>query len=166
MMTEQWSMSLTNRHTRCQALILDKKKTRVLLVQHQNTYGTRYWWLPGGGLEPGEEAELCIRRELREELDIEVDIIDTFMLGNILQRNYRMYITFICTYSGDIECMRYEDNTQWKILQAKWFSFHDEKNWKGIFRDDDIHPFLCELRWRLHVAEKPIDPPTCEVRNT
>ena len=72
-----------NRHTRCQALILNTNSTHVLLVQHQKSEKS-YWGLPGGELELGETSDQCIRRELREELDIDVDIIETFKLKNVL----------------------------------------------------------------------------------
>jgi 8-oxo-dGTP pyrophosphatase MutT (NUDIX family) len=42
----------------------------VLLVQH--TYGPREWELPGGGSRRGEDLLGTLRRELREELSIEV----------------------------------------------------------------------------------------------
>jgi len=49
----------------------------VLLVRSQDVHspGTWWWELPGGGLEPGEDAIEALLRELREEtglLDIEV----------------------------------------------------------------------------------------------
>jgi 8-oxo-dGTP diphosphatase len=47
---------------------------RVLLVRH--TYrGRSPWGLPGGGLQPDESLEECLRREIKEEagLDVRVD---------------------------------------------------------------------------------------------
>ena len=43
---------------------------RVLLVQH--TYGPRRWEIPGGGLHRGEEPIDGVRREIREELGVEL----------------------------------------------------------------------------------------------
>lgn len=46
----------------------------VLLLRH--TYGPEVWALPGGGLKRGEDPEACARREVREELGIELDVVE------------------------------------------------------------------------------------------
>jgi 8-oxo-dGTP diphosphatase len=48
---------------------------RVLLTRRlQGTHLEGYWEFPGGKCEPGESLEACLRRELREELDVDAII--------------------------------------------------------------------------------------------
>jgi len=42
------------------------------------------WEFPGGKIEPGESPEACLRRELREEFDVEATIGET--LGHHVHR--------------------------------------------------------------------------------
>ncbi|MBX3177185.1 MAG: NUDIX hydrolase [Candidatus Hydrogenedentes bacterium] len=53
---------------------------RILLVRHQKD-GQSYWMLPGGGVDYGETLAEALRRELREELNIET-AIGALMLAN------------------------------------------------------------------------------------
>jgi ADP-ribose pyrophosphatase YjhB (NUDIX family) len=48
----------------------------VLLLKH--SYGPNVWSLPGGGLKSGEDPLLAARREVREELGIELASIAQF----------------------------------------------------------------------------------------
>ena len=48
------------------ALIRDKQNRVLVLKENQDT-----WSLPGGGLDHGEDPELGILRELKEELGVE-----------------------------------------------------------------------------------------------
>jgi 8-oxo-dGTP pyrophosphatase MutT (NUDIX family) len=49
-------------------LVLDDQG-RVLLIEHTYTKG---WYMPGGGVDPGEDAETALKREMLEEAGIEV----------------------------------------------------------------------------------------------
>ena len=56
--------------------ILLTPRTEVLLMRLRSPEtGQRFWVAPGGGLEAGESVEQGLRRELREELGLEIDEI-------------------------------------------------------------------------------------------
>jgi ADP-ribose pyrophosphatase YjhB (NUDIX family) len=51
------------------AVIFDELRERVLLTRRADD---GRWCIPGGGMEPGESAEECCRREVLEETGLEV----------------------------------------------------------------------------------------------
>jgi len=57
------------------ALIAHEGKV-LLAKRHQSDEQGGLWEFPGGGREEGEELRECLRRELREELGIEVQVGD------------------------------------------------------------------------------------------
>lgn len=48
------------------SVIVERADGHILFVRH--SYGSQVWCFPGGGRKRGEMAEICARREMREEL--------------------------------------------------------------------------------------------------
>ena len=56
--------------------IIHQDRHILLTKRPSNVHLADLWEFPGGKVELGESLEAALRRELREELDIEVNVID------------------------------------------------------------------------------------------
>ena len=60
--------------------IITDDSGRVLLLKHRFRPGTG-WGMPGGFMEEGEQPEEALRRELREEIGLEVEEVNCLRRG-------------------------------------------------------------------------------------
>ncbi|MGB8647705.1 MAG: NUDIX hydrolase [Anaerolineae bacterium] len=51
----------------------------ILMVRMEDQDGT-LWYLPGGGIEPGETPEQAVVREMQEELNLQVTPLDRLFI--------------------------------------------------------------------------------------
>lgn len=73
------------------AIGIIERDGRVLMIQRAAGLARAgYWCLPGGHVEPGETSRSAIRRELAEELGIDVEPIER--LGSVRTHTTRRYI--------------------------------------------------------------------------
>lgn len=86
---------------------------RILLLEHEFRPDSR-WGIPGGFLDDREQAEEAMRRELREEVSLEVDDVQ-LLFARTLPRPRQVEIYFACTTKGDPTPSSFE------IRQAGWF---------------------------------------------
>ncbi len=59
---------------------------RVLLARHVHPDGRDFWCFPGGGVERGERVAEAARREAREELGIDVELLGVAHLQELPDR--------------------------------------------------------------------------------
>ena len=73
-----------------------------------------YWEFPGGKVEQGEAFDVCLERELQEELNMEVDVTRHFLT---IQHDYEEFsielISFLCDFKGPTFSMRDHDAYEW-----------------------------------------------------
>ncbi len=95
------------------ALILDEQG-RILLLEHVFRPDGG-WGIPGGFLNKGEQPEAALRRELREEIGIEVADVE-MLFARALTRPKQIEIYFRARAIGRPEPCSFE------IKRAGWFS--------------------------------------------
>lgn len=139
-----------NRIVRCQAVIF--KDNRILVLRQYNyKRQEEYWMLPGGGLEDGETEEEGIKRELKEEINLEVEIKGIIFdePGNG-KDVYQRYITFLCVpIAGSVESIGSETVSYRKILEIVWVSLSDEEQWNDYMLKEQFYPSMNRIKDRL-----------------
>ena len=77
-----------------------RKDKKILLAQRKpNSHLGFQWEFPGGKMEKGESPEACLKRELQEELNIEVEVTDIF---SVVSHRYSdkqiLLLAYLCIY--------------------------------------------------------------------
>lgn len=98
------------------ALIFDQDN-RILLLDHVFRPDSG-WGVPGGFLSQGEQPEAALRRELREEIGIEVEDVE-MLFARTLPRQRQIEFYFRARAIGQPEPCSFE------IKSAGWFSVDD-----------------------------------------
>jgi mutator protein MutT len=95
-------------------LIFDQGRVLVCQRNAQSTFALK-WEFPGGKVEPGEEPESALRRELREELGIEAGLLNEFSRHeHYYPKIGKVNLRFFCVvdYSGEVKNLVFQ--------QIKW----------------------------------------------
>ena len=103
--------------------------TEQILIDRRPQEGTMggLWEFPGGKIEPGETVEECIKREIDEELAIDVEIGDHLITIDHSYTNIRVTLTVHeCQHIKGIPQTLECDEIRWVNLeQLEQFNFPD-----------------------------------------
>ena len=98
-------------------LVLDEKEENVLLIRQ---YGRPHYILVAGYVNQGEDAEDAVRRELLEELGLEVQKL-RFNRSRYFPPSNTLMLNFTVTVSGK------EARPNWEVDDWRWFSFTEAR---------------------------------------
>lgn len=89
-----------------------RKEGRVLIAKRKRAHMGYPWEFPGGKVEDGETMEACLKRELREELGIEVEVGDLISAGKHVincKSAIALYAYDVTHVSGDFTLTDHEE---------------------------------------------------------
>jgi 8-oxo-dGTP diphosphatase len=111
----RWTMRATHaRFTVTAGAIVFNDSGEVLLLKHRFRAGSG-WGLPGGFLEAGEQPIDALRRELREEIGMELKDAVVFATRSF-RKPQQVEVLFLCRANGPVQPQDME------IERAEWFS--------------------------------------------
>ncbi|MBK8051748.1 MAG: (deoxy)nucleoside triphosphate pyrophosphohydrolase [Saprospiraceae bacterium] len=99
---------------------------RVLCVQRSEKMSLPLKWeFPGGKIEENETAELCLHRELKEELGISTEIMQKLSISYYDYGTFEIVlIPYLCKYLGDEIILNEHKEFQWllysQLLLLDW----------------------------------------------
>lgn len=79
------------------------------------------WEIPGGRLNPGEDPSLGLRREVKEETNLLVEVLDPLAVSHFAREDKQIVtlITFVCKpISGKVKISEEHSDYKWVDVKA------------------------------------------------
>ena len=115
------------------SIIFVNDKEQILLFLRDNKPDLPYpnmWDVPGGHVEANEHPEECIIREMKEEMDLDIDEFDLF---SKIEFEDRIEYTFWASADLDIDKIELTEGQQ-----LKWFTRDEAKQTQLAYGFNEI----------------------------
>jgi len=125
----RWTMRVAHpRFTVTAGAVVFNQNGEVLLLKHRFRPGSG-WGLPGGFIEKAEQPIDALRRELREEIGLEVQEVEIFAVRSFAKPQ-QVEVLFRCRSNGTLKPQTIE------VERADWFSIANLPD--GLPRDQRL----------------------------
>ncbi|MBX9808882.1 8-oxo-dGTP diphosphatase MutT [Candidatus Gracilibacteria bacterium] len=119
------------------AAIISRDNKLLIAKRGEGKHLSGFWEFPGGKIEEGENPKDCLKREINEELGVDIKVGDYFMTNEHSYGEKRISLAaFHCEIiSGNIELHDHDE--------IKWVTISELEQY--IFAPADI-PFINKLK--------------------
>lgn len=128
------------------ALLLHKNK---FLLLKERLHKGEVWDLPGGKIQYGETPYQALIREVKEEIDVDIEIIRSVGVWWFYSKNNRHQIichTFLCKPKGKVEIDMSKNPADEDFIEYRWLSKEQfEKNTGGVVLEESLKNIIHDL---------------------
>ena len=109
---------------------------RIVRDQEDRDFAPLAWNFPGGGLEFGEELEAGLKREIKEELNIEINIITQLpkIFTDIRQGWQGIFVCFLCEMKNNRDVIKLNE----EAIEYGFFTIDEINKLKTLPKTKDI----------------------------
>jgi len=121
-----------------------KNNGKVLIAQRPASYHMGLKWeFPGGKIEPGEDAASCLKREIKEELDLDIEVGSELMVVEHQYPDRKVVLhCHWCRYlRGEAKAL--------ECVSFKWVSAGEMKSYDFAEADRPVVDFLLKSNLNL-----------------
>ncbi|MGV3025087.1 NUDIX hydrolase [Clostridium thermobutyricum] len=134
-----------NRETKIALKGIIVREDKVLVAKRALTdkIGAGNWEVIGGKLEFGEDTETCLKREVREEVNLEIDIEGIIYAKNVVidEETQMFLVVYLCRYK-DGEVKLSDEHTDFKWVNKEELKTIISPEIRKDFEDNEVFELL------------------------
>jgi 8-oxo-dGTP diphosphatase len=134
-----------NRQTKIALKGIIVREDKILIAKRALTdkIGAGNWEVIGGKLEFGEDTETCLKREVREEVNLEIDIEGIIYAKNVLinEETQMFLVVYLCRYK-DGEVKLSDEHTDFKWVNKEELKTIISPEIRKDFEDNEVFELL------------------------
>ena len=118
------------------------------LVLKEELHKGPIWDLPGGKIEYGESPEDTLHREIKEELDLEIDIKHSVGVWYFFSQNSKHQVichTFLCEPKGEMKIDTSKNPADEHFSELKWLTIDEILNSPDVVITESLRKLLISI---------------------